>query len=265
MYTLSDNQPFGTIVTAALADTDIRSLPATELEQLLFRHHLLVFRGFKALSDEEYTGFCSQFGPLLEWDFGVLLNVRMEAKPANHIFSSGRVELHWDGAFAKHTPRINVFQCVESSSEADCGGETTFANGRKLVSELAADKRTEWEQIRLTYQTEKKAHYGGEVACQLISRHPVTGEPVVKFIEPDNEDNMEVNPVQYRVAAKGDYYRDDKALVEDVIETLYDPAYFYKHAWRKGDFMMVDNNAILHGREKIRGNVHRHLKRIHIL
>ena len=265
MYTLSDNQPFGAIVTAVLKDTDIRELDTSELEQLLFRHHLLVFRGFSALSDTDYTAFCRQFGALLEWDFGVLLNVRMEAKPANHIFSSGRVELHWDGAFAKQTPRINVFQCIEASNQADCGGETTFANGRKLAAELAEAKLAEWQKIRLSYQTEKKAHYGGEVACRLIDRHPVTGEPVVKFIEPYNEDNMDVNPVQYRVTEKGGYYGDDQALVSDIIATLYDPAYFYKHAWCKGDFMMVDNNAILHGREKIRGNVHRHLQRIHIL
>jgi len=53
--------------------------------------------------------------------------------------------------------------------------------------------------------------------------------------------------------------------MKNITTTLYDPRYMYRHRWAVGDYMLIDNNSVLHGRARVEGNVKRHLKRVHIL
>ncbi|MFC4160602.1 TauD/TfdA dioxygenase family protein [Chitinimonas lacunae] len=264
MQTSTTNQPFGIVIHADHPEQSVADLSPDHLTEQLLANQLLVLRGFRKLDEPDYIGFCEKFGPLFEWEFGVLLNVRMEQNPANHIFSGGRVELHWDGAFAAKTPKFNIFQCLRSS-EAGHGGETTFANTAKLLAEASDEDKQRWAAIELEYSTEKKAHYGGAIHARLVDRHPLTGVPVMRFIEPYNEDNMEVNPVKIAVHGLGEHFDSETAFIDDLLERLYDDKYLYRHQWQTGDFLMVDNHSLLHGRERIRGNVSRHLQRVHVL
>lgn len=254
-------QPFGLMLRPGRAGCHADELPAEMLEAAVLRHRLVLLRGFETMEQQRYVAFCRRFGALLEWDFGVLLNVKKEPRPANHLFSDGRVELHWDGAFAAQTPRFNVFQCL-SASGSD-GGATLFADGAGVLAQAGARERALWEGIDVDYTTAKKAHYGGAVRARLVHRHPATGEAVLRLIEPFNEDNMQVNPVQAMVPDWSE--NDTRRLLQDLIARLYQPDHMYRHQWQAGDVLLVDNHALLHGRERLRGNVARHLQRVHVL
>ncbi|HRL20276.1 MAG TPA: TauD/TfdA family dioxygenase, partial [Alcaligenes sp.] len=234
------------------------------LEKLLFEHKILVFRGFSPSPDEEYLGFCKKFGDLMHWEFGPLLNVRMEQDPKNHIFSKGRVELHWDGAFANQTPRINAFQCVRSSIDG-VGGETLFVDTSKIIANAEKEDLENWSEIRLNYSTEKKAHYGGDVEVCFIENHPHSQHKIIRFIEINNEDNLDVNPVRFDVSGLNSKFTNKEDFFNKITDKLYSPQYMYRHRWQAGDYMLIDNNSVLHGRAKVEGNASRHLKRVHIL
>lgn len=233
------------------------------LEQEILNHGLIILRGFAPSEDEQMVAFAQLLGPLLEWDFGHVLNLKIQAQPQNHIFSQGRVELHWDGAFANAVPRYNFFQCLQSSAVAG-GGETTFLNTVKLLEALPGELVAWLEDKVVNYYTEKKAHYGGTIEVPLISAHPATGKKRIRFIEPYNEDNMEVNPVEVTVEGLSGVENED--FLRQLISLSYDSEYFYDHVWHQGDYVLVDNNALLHGRRRFRGaGLSRSLKRIHIL
>lgn len=264
MFSVKDLSPFGALITASIHHDNINEIDTHVLNNLLSQYKILVFRGFKALPDPQYIKFCESLGSLMYWEFGALLNVKIEQDPKNHIFSKGRVELHWDGAFAKHTPRINAFQCIESS-ETGKGGETLFVDTTRILKNISPSQLEDWKNIKLLYSTEKKAHYGGSININLIETHPCKDHAVIRFIEIENEDNQEVNPVELSVEDKDHQPIEPQGTIQSLTEILYDPKYMYRHHWISGDYMLIDNNSVLHGRAKIEGNVNRHLKRVHIL
>jgi alpha-ketoglutarate-dependent taurine dioxygenase len=262
MYTRTRNQPFGLVLTNSGPPRSIADIPVGEMVEMLNEYKAILMRGFSALPEADFIAYAKRYGPLLNWEFGEILNLRVEKKPANHIFGSGRVEMHWDGAYLADVPRFGVFQCLESSAGAE-GGETLFTDTVKFLEQASDADRKLWEGIRISYSTEKVAHFGGAVTVPLIDVHPYTGKAIVRFIEPYNEDNVEINPIQVTVEdmAKAE----QEHFLRDFTRRLYAPEFMYRHRWEKGDFLMSDNNALLHGRSTLRQNISRHLQRIHIL
>jgi len=257
--------PFGAIIFSENSEKqNIREIAPGVITSLLFEHKILVFRGFKPMEDNEYVDFCRSLGDLMFWEFGALLNVRMEQDPKNHIFSKGRVELHWDGAFASQTPRINAFQCI-SSSEDGIGGETLFVDTTRIIRDTSEDTLQSWSKVELCYSTEKKAHYGGTINVRLIESHPHQNHTIIRFVEVNNEDNLDVNPVRFSVTGLDGASLSAGDFMKNITTTLYDPRYMYRHRWAVGDYMLIDNNSVLHGRARVEVNVKRHLKRVHIL
>jgi alpha-ketoglutarate-dependent taurine dioxygenase len=262
MYSTKPIAPFGLLVTSANPKQSISAIDPGTLAAMIEQHKAVVMRGFAPFTQEQFIDHARQFGPLLRWEFGELLNLRIEKKPANHLFGAGRVEMHWDGAYLTEVPRLSMFQCLRADHGED-GGETLFTDTEQMLAIATAQERAAWGAARISYSTDKAAHYSGAVTVPLVGRHRDSGAPTVRFIEPFNEDNLEVNPVRVEVL---DLPADEQeAFLRGVIARLYDPRCMYRHRWQQGDFLVYDNHALLHGRSKIEGNIARHLQRIHVL
>ena len=253
--------PFGTLVHANKPPTSVTELEAQEVVALLQRHRLVVLRGFASLTDDEFISFAKHFGPLLKWEFGEICNLRVQENPANHLFRSGRVEMHWDGAYLQEAPRYSLFQCIESSSPE--GGETIFTDTTLLLKRTPAQELERWRKLRITYRTDKAAHYGGYVTVPLVSQDEYSGALVMRFIEPFNEDNLDINPVD--VVVNGMPPQELEEFLMSLTNRLYGDDVMYRHVWHAGDFLIYDNNLLLHGRSRLEGNLSRKLKRIHIM
>jgi alpha-ketoglutarate-dependent taurine dioxygenase len=262
LYRTTPIEPFGLLLEAVQQPCHLGEIPADELAALVERHKAVVLRGFSALSEEEFIGHARRFGPLLRWEFGELLNLRIVKQPPNHLFGSGRVEMHWDGAYLTEVPRFSLFQCLHADHE-EGGGETLFTDAARMLELASPQQRAAWERAVVSYSTDKAAHYSGAVTVPLVSPHRGTGAPTVRFIEPFNEDNLEVNPVAVEV--QGLPGEEQESFLRQVIDVMYDPRCMYRHRWHSGDFLMYDNHALLHGRAKMERNVARHLQRIHVL
>ena len=262
MYRTTHLDPFGLVLHSIEPGRPAGDIPVAELVDLVARHKAVVLRGFAPLGHDDFIAHAHRFGPLLQWEFGELLNLRIEPKPANHLFTGGRVEMHWDGAYLTEVPRFSLFQCLDSNGREE-GGQTLFTDTERML-ELAGDElRAVWERVSISYSTRKAAHYGGAVTVPLVGRHRDSGKPTVRFIEPFNEDNLDVHPVEVKVIGLAD--EEQEPFLRQVIEHVYDPRCMYKHQWQAGDFLIYDNHALLHGRARVRGNVQRHLQRIHVL
>lgn len=254
---------FPLVLQAEAPGESILSLSASRVEALLAEHQLVVFRGYSLLEDQDYVRFGRQFGSLLAWEFGEILDLGIRADPENHIFSAGRVELHWDGAFVEKRPHYNLFQCLTGCDEA-AGGETLFVNTPRVFQTADSAERALWAGVMIRYSTEKKAHYGGTFTEGLLSKNPHTGKDVIRFIEAFNEDNEALNPMEVKVNGYSD--AESERFLRDFTRRLYRDDVMYRHHWRSGDFLMADNCTLLHGRSRfVDPSAKRHIKRINIL
>jgi hypothetical protein len=184
--------PFG-------AEIHRRGLPMDALSGLiagaLKTERLVLVRNAEIGSKQELAELARSLIPgrheLLQWEFGEVMELREHASPKNYLFSSEAVPLHWDGAFHR-VPSYLVFYCVESSHPAG-DGNTIFCNTEKFRRSLSNGEIGGEGQVgavpplgdvRLTFETQKVAHYGGSIAVSLFDQHPIDGAPIMRFAEP---------------------------------------------------------------------------------
>lgn len=255
----SPMRPFGRVVEAPTG-TRITDLPVETLARWTEESRVLVLRGFTPLGTQEFADYCRLWGGLLEWDGAAVIDLVVEDDPKNYLFASGDVPFHWDGAFVEADPRFFLFQCLDATPGA--GGETVFCDTTAVYRDADDELRSRWADISITYSTEKLAHYGGQVTEKLVSRHPSTGVPVLRFAEP-------LDPAVYKnpVFAAADGIPEDEAddFLATMSELVHRPEYCYAHDWRTHDIVIADNFSLIHGRNAFTGPTSRHLQRVEVI
>jgi len=222
---------------------------------------VLVLRGIPLLDTEELIAYGERWGEVLTWDFGAVLDLVIEEDPKNYLFSRSDVPFHWDGAFARANPRFFLFQCVRAPKPGG-GGETVFSDTTEVVRRAGEDLVRRWAATEITYRTEKLRHYGGQIVAPLLAKHSVTGETTIRYNEPLDPDRY-LNPVWTTIEGLSE--EDTTPFLADLSTRLHDPEFCYAHEWHAGDIVVVDNQALLHGRNAFREDSSRHLQRIQIL
>lgn len=256
-------EPFGAVLQAESGEDSVLALEPSMVRDILAEHLLLILRGYPLASDSDYIAFARQFGDLLAWEFGEILELKIQPNPSNHIFGQGRVELHWDGAYVESKPHYNLFQCIAGATPG-AGGETLFVNTASVLENATAEEREYWRTLTIEYRTEKKAHYGGQIESPLICKNRYDNSEVIRYIEAFNEDNSQINPVEVNV--RGLDRKASDMFLRDFNKRLYSAQVMYRHTWHAGDYLIADNSHLLHGRSRfLQHNDQRHIKRINIL
>ncbi len=250
--------PFGLLVTASTSDADLRRIPPETLAGWTDEAKVVVLRGLPLLPTAEFESYCDSWGELLRWDFGAVLDLEVQEDPKNYLFTRGPVPFHWDGAFASAQPNYFLFQCLDA--RVGGGGETVFCDTVAAYAKASDEQRAAWDGVRITYRTDKLAHYGGDVTHPLVSTHPKSGETVLRYAEPLDPESY-VNPLFLEV----DGAPDGPSLVAELSEYLWRPEFCYAHAWLPGDIVVVENHALVHGRRPFVGDSSRHLQRVQII
>jgi alpha-ketoglutarate-dependent taurine dioxygenase len=254
-------RPFGLQIDALSPGQGLAALPGPRLRALVEESGLLVLRGFAPLSREAFVAYAATLGELYAWETGVVLELVAHAEPKNYLFATGSVPLHWDGAFRETAPSFQFFQCLRAPHPGT-GGETQFCDTRRVLARASPRERALWEDVAITYSTDKVAHYGGTFTARLVSLHPRSGRPTLRLGLPADEETSPENPVQVEVQGMSPV--EGARLVATLRERLYLPESCYVHAWRDGDFVIADNHALLHGRRPFSACSPRHLQRVHL-
>lgn len=257
----TEQQPFGLVVEAPAGDADLRDLAPETLAGWTEEHRVLVLRGFRLLDKPALVAYCEAWGEILTWDFGAVLDLVIQDDPQNYLFTRGPVPFHWDGAFARATPRFFLFQCVQAPA-AGGGGETVFCDTTRVVDGADPETVRRWESLSVAYRTDKLAHYGGEVTVPLLSTHPASGATTIRYAEPLPAGRY-LNPLSVRVHGLADAEQD--GFVEDFGRLLHRDQHCYAHEWRDGDILVADNHALVHGRNPFHGDASRVLQRIQVI
>ncbi len=232
---------------------------STSFRKIIIEKKVLVIRGVGTLSEDEFEKLCRILScstndePFISWDFGHILNLKNSEQSKNYIFSNEKVPLHWDGAFHE-TPSILGFQCIKNTVME---GRTIFLDSMSALEDLSDELRSELLGKKITYQTDKVAHYGGVIEQSIIDIHPETGRHLIRIGE---EVETSKNPVK-RIIEK-----DITGPLKKLERHLKKEKYRYLHNWEEGDILFADNYSLLHGREEIveLETGERHLRRIQI-
>jgi len=250
--------PFGMMLESNQSSLD--EITADNFYSLLQEEKLIVFRNFHSYTKEQFLEYCQSFlgANLLQWSFGPVMEMKVTPDPKNYFFSYEQVPFHWDGAFYQE-PSYLVFQCVEAPPPA-CGGETLFCDTTKIWEDASENEKRLWQSIRLSYETEKVAHYGGKITNALVQKHPKTTETILRFAE---EVETQLNPV--RLDIEGVSEEEKLNFLGAMKEKIYSPKYCYQHEWHPGDYLIADNFALIHARKAFKDQSARHLRRIQIL
>lgn len=251
-------QPFGLMIQAKKQLAILEVLNGSTLRELTKSFRLVVLRGFLPLAKENLVQYAKTMGPLLEWDFGHVMEMRVHEKPVNYLFTHDQVPFHWDGAF-HIVPKFLLFHCIEAPSQ-EAGGETLFTDTTKLLRDASDQEKAAWGQYQFTYKTEKRAHYGGEIKVDLIQTHPDTKDPILRFAEPVPD--TQLNPVSVKMHGLEQQLTDE--FINDMAVRCYQSSVCYEHEWHENDLLLADNHALLHARRAFREFSPRHLRRIQI-
>jgi|SRR5882672_6578362 len=254
--TMTQLEPFGLLVTAAPVGSHPRTISAADLNQWVDKHRIVILRDFALLAPTELPEFGQQFGELLEWEFGAVNELRVQTDARNYLYTNRAVPFHWDGAFIGRVPRYIVFVCDIAPR---VGGETLFCDTIRVLNNAPADLIDAWRRIEITYTTEKLTHYGGTFTSSLITRHPGTGQELMRFAEPVTD----LNPVELEIRGIPVAHQQD--FLSDMHRRLNDDAVCYRHAWHAGDLLIADNRVLLHGRHEFPEAGERHLRRVNVV
>ena len=222
-------------------------------------HKIVLLRGFHPLAREPLVNYCQSQARLLSWDFGPVMEMKVDSDAKNYLFTEGDVPLHWDGAFHQE-PRFLFFNCLHAPATGN-GGETLFINTEAAWQAASPAQQEKWRSYTFSFHTEKLAHYGGSITRDLINYHPDTQHIILRFAEPVGEDYL--NPVTVRVNNKSE--EESQHILSTLSQYLRQPQFMYQHQWQAGDFLIADNFSLLHGRNAFQRHSPRHLRRIQIL
>lgn len=257
-FTIKPISPFGVAIQLN-NDATVHDIEPKIINELLTQHHLLLVRQSQVGAKENLVRFSKRLGDLLEWDFGHVMEMKPDPDAKNYLFTKEKVPFHWDGAFYQ-TPRFLVFNCIQAP-DMDAKGETLFANTSMIIEDMDKDMLATMSDMKLLYQTEKLAHYGGTITESLVQTHPVTEQAILRFAEPVLDTML--NPVH--VSVIGEPKEGSDIIINELRSYCYDSRYCYTHTWVNDDLLIADNHALLHARNAFSNDSERHLRRIQIL
>lgn len=232
-------------------------LSANEVTNLVSQHQLVILRNFK--NSISFVEYAKSIGPLLQWEFGEVMEMKVRDNLENYLFSNSHVPFHWDGAFHQE-PRYLLFNCIEAPRK-NSGGETLFTNTHLIWEDANILDKERWSQLQMTYRTEKIVHYGGEITVPMIQKHFDTNKTIIRFAEP--VPNTLKNPVEVEVSRL--QKQESVDFIHHFAKRCYESRYCYTHSWNQNDFIIADNFSLLHARNAFTQFTPRHLRRIQIL
>lgn len=237
---------------------DYNKLLTSDIAGLVYKHGMVRLVNHVIITKQDLVCFADSLGEILEWEFGAVNELKYDVNSKNYLYSEDAIPFHWDGAFYKE-PGILIFHCV-NSGHIGPGGETLFADTKPILETLSNNDFGKYKSVSIEYFTDKVVHYGGSVTKSIIDRHPVTKENILRYAE---EVTSNKNPVLRKIHGLSE--NDSLKLIRQMKGLLYDNRFCYQHQWCTNDLLLVDNHRFLHGRNKLKENTSRYLRRVQVL
>jgi len=210
------------------------------LSQALADHLALVFHD-QSLTPAQYLAAASMFGPPMEQHYSQhnmagfpligLIWHRNGQQPAE--------QWHTDHTNRERPPAATILYGEEIPA---AGGGTSVANMRAAYAALPEAERRRLESLttfngldgHADTRPEDRDKYGTPVEHPMVRTHPLHGSRAVYF------------HVSKATHISGMTPEASRAYMRDLLDRMIRPEIVYRHVWRKGDVLVIDDRATMH-------------------
>ena len=242
IYTLMPlHESLGLAVIGVDLSRPIDAETGENLSRLLAEHLVLVFPE-QTLTPDQYLTAAQAFGPPMRQHYS---QHQMPGYPdiglVRHRDGQRAAEAwHTDHTNLERPPAATILYGVEIPSS---GGGTSVADMRAAYWGLPEEERRHLETLRTVNgldsertdtRAEDPAGYGAPVVHPMVRTHPVSRERAVYF-----------HPTK-TMYIEGMTPEASREYLADLVERMIQPEIVYRHSWRKGDVLVIDDRATLH-------------------
>ncbi len=237
-----------------------------EIEDALFRHKMIYFRGQK-ISHAEQSAFSARFGPFAEDAYTKGVPGFPEVQPlikeaderTGHVFGSG---WHTDSPFLAEPPAISLLRSVEIPPY---GGDTIWANSALAWETLSGTMQAALAPLRVHFSIgavlASAQRYGtpsdsptGKLAATrdgramddaLAAKIEGAFHPLVRT-HPKSGERALYCDGSYAVGIEGMAALEAKAILDFLVGHMTQPAFTCRLRWEPDMFVMWDNRLCIH-------------------
>ena len=150
---------------------------------------------------------------------------------------------HTDHTNQQRPPKITALFAVTLPAE---GGDTSFVNAYEMFESLPPESKAKAEAMKtingadthVPQREEDAESFRVPAVHPLVRTHPRTGRKA-----------LYVHPLKMQ-SIEGMSAEDSTAFVDHLLESTIRPEICYRHEWRDGDLVLIDNRACLHKAER---------------
>ncbi len=243
VFSETDILPFGKCIVAESLTAINNTHSVSKLLNTVNNDQLVIIRTTAGSENEEILHFLRSLGdPILNEDGTINIHdlYPRESDRFDRNFTNKALPLHWDGwSSTSFRMDLQVYFCVEPPEAGE--GETIFSNTRKILDSLSEEQSQLLSSLKVWYQIPKPGMEHVSFSHDLIMTHPYSGLPVIRFAE-NFSDSFQKTEFEGLLPAES------IQLYANIVHDLYKKENLYAHCWKKGDIVIADNNALLHGR-----------------
>lgn len=125
------------------------------------------------------------------------------------------------------------------------GGDTCFANAYRMFAGLSAERQAELLPLRTVNSADRHYVYAGSRSERIFNASQPAIHPLVRRHPQTGQLALYVHPLK-ATRIEGWEELQSLKLIEQVLEEALTPELSYRHRWRLGDLVLIDNRACLH-------------------
>lgn len=241
-----------------LAVNNINNLDYMALRELTLQHKFVLIRNIQ-MNAELFSEICRKIGKLVKFDnnknrygMGEVFTLGGSYDVEKVLLGRGSVPLHTDGCiFDNQEDNILGFYCQENSPENPCDNITVISD-QSALSECPRDIVDMIVANGVEYKVFEKGWF--ETTPEGWYR-----SPGIKSISPLRLhiafpfDRKETK-FSWKTRLFGVDEEKSRSYFEKLEAIFLQEQFCFRHSWRVGDFLLLDNYNTLHGRSKVSGN-----------
>jgi taurine dioxygenase len=253
--------PLAPTVGVELSGLDLREpfteQEAAELQDLMWRHSVLVFRDQQVAADD-HIRLVELFGTVADELGDGSRHAYVSNVVDGAMLADGALLFHSDLTYTPAPYQILSLAAVELSGPVSPTRYASLAGGydalpdelRERIADLT-NTHVHWHLDGDDYVKTDLSATPDRAEYASVDQFPRNTWPVV---HPHHRTGVpQLYVAQWFSHIDGMSDSDSEALLEELYGYLYDASNIYEHRWAEGDLVVWDNLAVQHGRPEFRG------------
>lgn len=216
------------------------------LKEQLKRFPLLIVRN-AGLDEEKFHAVMNLVGTSIEQKFNKSHVVKISSRSTSQLSSVSELGWHADQSYQEKIPD---FLCLFAINTPPEEGRTHWANTQLALSRLSAEKRARLSGLMAHHEFGHFDNYLGELIEFKDDRFKRLSYASDKGVHPviSSWHGQEYLCLNHGFTTRIESATD--GLLQELLDHISQPEFVYSHQWQTGDFILSNNNLLIHRRDR---------------